>query len=273
MSRFEHQIAADAVARETCAAELAKVLDGFEALRFGDGGIAYGGLLDGRADGGELRLLAEPHAAAGGRYRYTDPGTPGTPGTPGEPVDSAAPAARTAAFAADFTLDSWDRAGTTSVRFAASETAAPADGAEGSGSVVLRRGAGRCTVEVSGEYRGGGPRSALLAASVSATADACRWWSRAEGAAGAQGGDAPVVVRLRHRYAVAVVRVSPAPDPAPGPAGPRWLLTVRTDVRGRSWARPVLAVVLLLGRSRLRRLYARALDEMATAGAQQPAAE
>jgi hypothetical protein len=49
---------------------------------------------------------------------------------------------------------------------------------------------------------------------------------------------------------------------------PLWAIEIVTTVHGRSWARPLVAVALLLARGRIQAAYRKNLDEMAaSAGA------
>ncbi len=82
------------------------------------------------------------------------------------------------------------------------------------------------------------------------------WWAAGEGRA-VRG--APLRASVECGAARAELRAVPAPDGVDG----AWAVRVTVRVRGRGLYRPLAAVALLLGRRRLRRCLAEALDRFA----------
>ncbi|TMR97922.1 hypothetical protein [Nonomuraea basaltis] len=87
--------------------------------------------------------------------------------------------------------------------------------------------------------------------------DAGQWWKAAEGRAWGRR-DEPAMAMLRHPLAEAVLRIRPKT------AGDRnWRVGVTLTVRGRSWARPVVAIFLPFVRRRLRNEFRKVVADVA----------
>ncbi|MGY5627876.1 hypothetical protein ACW7N6_02320 [Streptomyces sp. UC1A3] len=103
---------------------------------------------------------------------------------------------------------------------------------------------------------GGGKGRNHLEGTARLRLDLGGWWQATGGRR--RTAASPLSGTLTH--ALARATVTAAPQPAPDG---RWRETVRARVRGRSFARPLLAVAALLLRARARRTFAEALDDAA----------
>ncbi|MDK1475468.1 hypothetical protein QNO07_18930 [Streptomyces sp. 549] len=106
-------------------------------------------------------------------------------------------------------------------------------------------------VAVSSAIRGVGSFARYRTGELRAKADLDRWYA-------ARNSPAPVTAGFRHPLARGVVRLTMKQQ-----KDGRWRVTFLTSFRGRSWARPLLAVGCVLFRSRLREGYRTGLDSMA----------
>ncbi|MCT2592600.1 hypothetical protein LHJ74_22265 [Streptomyces sp. N2-109] len=230
MARFRHRVTIVPVPRRWFEAYLLMLHDLAESVRAEPDGALR--LSDGRAVP-EVRLAHGEHLRPGTRYE----------------AQPEADGSRAALL-----IQEWQRASATAVRLEARS----ADGAELTGSVRLAGARRPGTLGGDWHFTAPGRSSVLRRASGMLRVDLAAWWSAADRRRGARRGTAPVTGAVDHRLARARLRVTPR-----AVAGGRVELTCTVSVRGRALARPLVGLALLVGRVRVRRELAAALDETA----------
>jgi hypothetical protein len=223
---FRHTISISAVSFGWFGDFVAAFHDGVENLRFDEGR-----LVSDTPGTEEIRLVEGRHVGPGARYQL---------GNGDEP-------------APELVVRSWDRTMET-----CADVVSRDDNGELACTLKLRSVATPRAAEIAGTYRGGAGRRGLRQGSWSAQVDLEQWWEQADGR---RRGDsaAPLTATFTHRYALGRLSVTPQPADEGN-----WRVTVNLRARGRSWLRPLVAVVLLLGlRRSLSHGFRKALDEMA----------
>lgn len=221
---FRHEIVLPACSREWLEQFIAAVHDKAEALRFDGGRLA-----EQPPDGQEVLLVAGRHARKGAEYQVGPEAT-----------------------GSRITITAWDRARETGVRALTRD-----QGAIITTSAKLRSANRPEVIEIHGEYRN--PHGPWLArrAGWRAKVSLKGWWEYLL----ASKGPAPAVAEMTHPLLRGKLELYPRPPE--GAATGRWAVNVVGVVRGRSWARPPLAVGLALLHPIIRVGYRKALDDMA----------
>ncbi|MBQ0826374.1 hypothetical protein [Streptomyces tagetis] len=234
MARLQHTVTLTPLPRPWFVSLVAAFHDVAESLE-ADGERMR--LPDGRP--ADLLLTEGRHLRPGARYRT--PGEDGVRPADGDPV---------------VTLTAWDRRRETAVEAVVVEE----DGGRRTvfaGEAGLRAADRPRDAWLSGSLRSSGKGARYLGGGAEARVDLDRWWSAAAGRGPLLGGP-PLRGTLTHALAHATVTVVPRPADDGD-----WSVTVRVRLRGRSFARPLLPLVLLFLGRRLRTDFAARLDDAA----------
>lgn len=237
MTVFRHEVTLAGCTREWFDQFVAEAHSAAESLRFEDGRLA-GAPSGDPADGpGTVSLVAGRHAARGARYQV-GPAADGT----------------------SFTVTDWDRARRTGIALRERS-----GGHEMTAEVRLRSASRPRDIEARGGYRDPGGHWLARRADWSAEVSLAGWWKRlgTGSGTGTGAGAAPAAATVSHPLVRARTRAVPRPAGSAG-GQPRWAVEVVTTVRGRRWARPLVAVVLVLARASIQDTYRKTLDEIAS---------
>jgi hypothetical protein len=228
MAIFRHQVVLSGCSRDWFQQFVVEVHNEVEALRFEGGRLAWQPS-DGQGDP-EVVLVAGQHARKGAEYRI---------GPEAEGLG--------------LTITAWDKARGTGIQLLSRE-----DGEVVDMSVNLRSANQPEIIEILGDYSN--PQGSRLGrrASWRANISLTQWWEYLLTGKG----PAPVVARATHPLAEGKLEMFPRP--AQGTASETaWAVDVVGRVRGRSWARPLAAVGLLMLHRIIWTGYRKGLDDIA----------
>lgn len=238
MARFRHRVTVIPIPRRWFESSVRTLHALAESLRAGPDGALR--LPDGRAVP-ELRLARGEHLRPGARYEAREEAREQAQEEDGSPLA--------------LLVEEWRSDLATAVRL---DLRSP-DGAAATATARLASARSPGTVEADGRLTAPGRESSLRRGSGELRADLAAWWRAADRRRGTgRGGPAPLTGTLDHRLARARFQITPRRAPSG-----RWELTCTVTVRGRSWARPLVALGLLVARVRVRRELASALERAA----------
>jgi hypothetical protein len=226
MAVFHHVIVIDGFSRDWFEEFVREFADGVEALRFEDGE-----LVTESATGGRVVLIAGRHIGPGTQYRLI-PDAEGVPPT-------------------SVTVTRWDRDSEISIGFSKRS-----NGMVTASTRTLRSVTHPRTAQLHGTYNNTSGPWLLRQASWSLDLDLERWWAHVSDASSTPG-PAPMTFTFVHPHVTTTLEI------VPSPAGSnRWSLKTTATIRSTSWARPVVAVALLLGRKFLDSSYREMIHEI-----------